>query len=71
MRQLAGRSRPYAWSRSVLPIMAPTNRTPTPFTASVITYTVGMGDTLFNIALKRGIQVTDLLQLNGFTTSTA
>jgi LysM repeat protein len=49
---------------------ATATRTPTPFAESAITYTIGMGDTWFNIALKHGIQITDLLQLNGFTTRT-
>jgi len=49
---------------------ATTTLSPTPFAESAITYTIGMGDTWFNIALKHGIQITDLLQLNGFTTRT-
>jgi LysM repeat protein len=53
------------------PTLTPTaTATATPFPAGVITYAVGMGDTLFSIALRHGVQITDLLQLNGFTTST-
>jgi len=42
----------------------------TSFPEGAITYTFQMGDTLFDIALQRGVQVTDLLELNGITTST-
>lgn len=42
----------------------------TSFPEGAITYTVQMGDTLFDIALQRGVQVTDLLELNGIMTST-
>jgi LysM repeat protein len=58
------------------PRQATTFRTPTPtatatpFPEGAITYTVQMGDTLFDIALKHGIKVSDLLNLNRITTST-
>jgi LysM repeat protein len=44
--------------------------TSTPFPDGAITYTVQMGDTLFDIALKHGVKVNDLLKLNRITTST-
>ena len=44
--------------------------TATPFPDGAITYTVEMGDTLFDIALKHNVQVTDLLKLNRITTAT-
>lgn len=44
--------------------------TATPFPDGAITYTVQMGDTLFDIALKHSIHVTDLLELNRITTAT-
>jgi len=47
-----------------------TTATPTPLPAGSITHTVRVGDTLFDVALEHGVQVTDLLRLNGITTST-
>ncbi len=44
--------------------------TATPFPIGAITYTVQMGDTLFDIALRHGLQVSDLLKLNRITTNT-
>lgn len=44
--------------------------TATPFPDGAITYTVQMGDTLFDIALEHSVQVTDLLKLNRITTAT-
>jgi LysM repeat protein len=44
--------------------------TSTPFPEGAITYTVQMGDTLFDIALKHRVKVSDLLSLNRITTST-
>jgi LysM repeat protein len=44
--------------------------TPTPFPEGAVTYTVQMGDTLFDIALKHSMKVDDLLKLNQITTST-
>jgi LysM repeat protein len=45
-------------------------QTATPFPDGAITYTVQMGDTLFDIALKHNTQVTDLLKLNRITAAT-
>jgi len=44
--------------------------TATPFPVGAITYTVQMGDTLFDIALRHGLQVSDLVKLNRILTST-
>jgi len=44
--------------------------TATPFPAGAITHTVQMGDTLFGVALRYGVRITDVLQLNHITTST-
>ncbi len=44
--------------------------TATPFPAGAITHTVQMGDTLFGVALKYGVQISDVLRLNRITTST-
>jgi len=44
--------------------------TATSFPIGAITYTVQMGDTLFDIALMHSIQVSDLVKLNRITTST-
>ena len=44
--------------------------TATPFPAGAITHAVQMGDTLFGVALRYGVRITDVLQLNHITTST-
>jgi hypothetical protein len=44
--------------------------TATPFPAGAITHAIQMGDTLFGVALKYGVRITDVLQLNHITTST-
>jgi LysM repeat protein len=46
------------------------NPTATPFPEGAVTHTIQMGETLFDLSLKYGVQVTDLLTLNGITTST-
>ena len=44
--------------------------TATPFPPGALTHTVQMGDTLFGIALRYGVQISDVLKLNQITTST-
>ena len=44
--------------------------TATPSPIGAISYTVQMGDTLFDIALRNGLQVSDLVKLNRILTST-
>jgi len=44
--------------------------TASPFPVGAVTYAVQMGDTLFDVALKHGVQVSDLLKLNRVTTGT-
>ena len=46
------------------------NPTATPFPEGVVTHTLGMGETLFDIALQYAVQVSDVLKLNQITTST-
>jgi LysM repeat protein len=55
---------------SATPTSAASTLTPTPFPPGAVTYTIRMGDTLFDIALQHNVQVTDLLRLNDITTST-
>jgi len=44
--------------------------TATPLPPGAITHTLQMGDTLFDVALRYGLRVSDLLQLNRITTQT-
>ena len=44
--------------------------TATPFPAGAVTHTIQMGDTLFGVALRYGVRITDVLRLNQITTST-
>jgi hypothetical protein len=46
------------------------NPTVTPFPEDVVTHTLGMGETLFDVALQYQVQVSDLLKLNQITTRT-
>jgi LysM repeat protein len=55
---------------SATPTSTASTLTPTSFPPGAVTHTVSMGDTLFDIALRHDVQVTDLLELNGITTST-
>ena len=62
------------WTASATPAGAVSTLTPmltsTPFPPGAVIYTIRMGDTLFDIALRHDVQVTDLLRLNAITTST-
>jgi LysM repeat protein len=46
------------------------NPTATPFPEGAVTHTLGMGETLFDVALEYAVPVSDLLKLNQITTST-
>lgn len=56
-----------ARSPTATPTRAVSSPTATPFPAGAITYTIQMGDTLFDIALKHGTTVKELLELNRIT----